>query len=167
MVATRTSTAESDADARRFELAKLEYFHLNKSVESYDPGFLQIKAWSVSLGTGGILFAMGLKTNTQAAFLAVALLALCFWLIEGVWKAFQSCHYRRLRKVEDYLAGREVGPFDVPDLHQSWFVEFRGDRLMPFRKMVYANVFLPHAVVLGAALALAAFGDDFLIPPKP
>lgn len=133
------------------EFLRQEYFHLQESIESFDEKALTIKAWSVTLSMAGIGAAF--TAQMPLLLLLSSGASLLFWIIEGSWKTFQQANYYRVRKIEDFMQGEiPPGEFRLPDITGAWSVGWRAVSL--WRVMAWPHVFLPHAIVVIAGIAL-------------
>lgn len=146
-------------EEQRFDLVKAEYFHLQSAVDSFDGKALTIKAWSVTFSLATI--AAGFVEDAALLALLGGLSAVGFWLVEGLWKAFQDGHYARLGVLEDALQ-RGVLP-DAPAISASWSQQYDGGRRLP-RVLFYRHVLLPHLLVFafGVIAALALGAEDMV-----
>ena len=148
----------SDNDRR--SLAKEEYFYLQGAYERFDSAFFQIKGWSVTLGTAGLLAALNLKANQSLAFLVIGGMSLAFWSMDITWKTFQRAHLPRIEALEAILRSDEPIT-EVPEVRASWksnFDAMRGknpDNDFPGPAKFAPNVMIPPAIILVAAVALA------------
>ena len=143
-------------DHQRQELLQAEYFHLHTSIANFDERALTIKGWSVTVGMAGI--AAALVEKAPVLMLLSALASLLFWLVEGLWKAFQQAHYRRIRQIERYFAGEWPAQkkFHVGHITGSWHYSWSQNKSGTLWRIMVGrpHVYLPHAVVLVAGVAL-------------
>jgi hypothetical protein len=98
--------AEDAVAGRKDDAERLaqEYLQLQKTVEDFDGRSLTIKAWSVTLSTGGLALAAYEKGNVLILFAAAAT-ALGFWIVDWVWKLHQRAFYPRIEAIEAWFAG--------------------------------------------------------------
>jgi len=143
-------------DHQKQELLQTEYFHLHDSIERFDERALTIKGWSVTVGMIGI--AAAFMEKIPALLLLSALASLLFWLIEGLWKAFQQAHYRRIRQIELYLAGEWPAQkkFHAPNITGSWHYSWTHNKSGTLWRILFGrpHVYLPHAVVVAGGVLL-------------
>jgi len=78
---------------------KQEWSLLQNQFDSYEKHSLIIKL--IHLTFVGLLLAMD-KINVS-----IILVALCFWLLDGIWKTFQSRIETRLLKLEDWIKNED------------------------------------------------------------
>lgn len=143
-------------DAQKQQLLQAEYFHLHASIEKFDERALTIKGWSVTVSMAGI--AAAFLEKAAVLLLLAGLAALLFWLIEGLWKAFQHAHYRRIRQIERYFAGAWPAQKKIAVLHitGSWHYSWSTNKSGTLWRILFSrpHVYLPHAVVAFGGLLL-------------
>ena len=93
-------TEASDSTPRR-ELRE-EYFKVVDILQSYDPYFLTIKNWGVTVS--GAAIALSVSQKSSSAFLLVCVLAIGFWTTEVRFKLLQLGHTLRATELERYLS---------------------------------------------------------------
>lgn len=81
-----------------------EYTMLQNQYETFDTRALTIKSWSAPLLAGGL--GIALKDNLLGLALATALVALCLWILEAMWKSFQYSYIGRTELLESYFRER-------------------------------------------------------------
>ena len=79
-----------------------EYFKVVDILQSYDPYFLTIKNWGVTVS--GAALALGVSQKSPSAFLLVCVLAVGFWTTEVRFKLLQLGHTQRATELERYLS---------------------------------------------------------------
>jgi hypothetical protein len=93
---------------------KAEYTILQAQYEAFDARALTIKSWSAPLLAGGI--GLSVKEQSIALILALIVAALCLWLLEAIWKAFQYCYTDRIKLIEAWFRdqhSQEMPPFQI------------------------------------------------------
>ena len=88
-------------DSTRRELLE-EYFKVVDILQSYDPYFLTIKNWGVTVS--GAAIALAVSQKAPSAFLLVCVLAVGFWTTEVRFKLLQLGHTQRAAELERYLS---------------------------------------------------------------
>jgi hypothetical protein len=96
----------ASAKKRREELRE-EYFKLIDILQSYDPYFLSIKNWGVTIIE--VAAAIGITKKAPVVFLPISFIASGFWLTEVRFKLLQFGHLRRGTERERALNGEEQG----------------------------------------------------------
>lgn len=140
-----------------------EYLHLQKTIEDFDARALTIKAWSVSFGF--VAIAGAFATHARVAFLIAAGSALSFWILEILWKLFQTAHYDRGYAIEAHFRGETkiAHPFQ---LSSAWYVAWRRDRLRRIPRIArWPHVALPHAIVCVLGVALYVLAGAGVVKP--
>lgn len=132
-----------------------EYFHLQKTVESFDERALTIKGWSVTVSMFGIGAAY--LQHVPYLLLLSSGSALLFWIIEALWKTFQRAFSLRLEEMERYLNGESTAQeFRYPYISLSWSAHWRS---MSFLQVFFwPHVFLPHLIILLVGIILFFIG---------
>ena len=77
-----------------------EYFKVVDILQSYDPYFLTIKNWGVTVS--GAAIALSVSQKSSSAFLLVCILAVGFWTTEVRFKLLQLGHTLRVGGREPY-----------------------------------------------------------------
>lgn len=144
------------------DLVRQEYFHLQKTVEDFDPRGLTIKGWSVTVSLAG--FAAALTQKQPALLLVASLSAVLFWIIETIWKRFQLAYYYRLRAIESFLSGEIDEGFSAPRITRDWALGFSKTSFLYV--MFWPHIFLPHSVIAVAGLVLWVLDQRFSFLPR-
>lgn len=133
-----------------------EYFHLQKTVESFDERALTIKGWSVTVSMFGIGAAY--LQHVPSLLLLSSASALMFWIIEALWKTFQRAFSLRLEEMEHYLNDKSPQQdFPFPYISLSWSSHWRS---IPFlRVFFWPHVLLPHLIIVLVGPALYYLGQ--------
>jgi uncharacterized membrane protein len=147
---------ETSQERTNVEIAREEYFHLQKTVEDFDGRALTIKAWSVTVSAAAVSAAY---TEHQRILLVVGWFsALMFWIVEGRWKMFQLAYYARIRELENAFAENRI--LVAPRIYAGWIESWKLQRFFPV--CFWPHVCLPHVgIVLGSLVLLvldAIFG---------
>lgn len=93
--------------ATREELLE-EYFKVVGILQSYDPYFLTIKNWGVTVS--GAALALGVTQKSSLLFFIVSVLAAGFWSTEVRFKLLQLGHTQRAMELEHHLADPNALP---------------------------------------------------------
>ncbi len=88
-------------DPRRAQVIA-EYFKVLDILQSYDPYFLTIKTWGVTVS--GAAIAIGISLRSSSVFFLVSLLAVGFWTTEVQFKLLQLGHMQRGLELEGFLS---------------------------------------------------------------
>jgi hypothetical protein len=132
-----------------------EYFHLQKTVETFDERALTIKGWSVTVSMFGIGAAY--LQHVPYLLLLSSGSALLFWIIEALWKTFQRAFSLRLEEMERYLNGEAAEQeFKYPYISLSWSSYWRSVSFM--QVFFWPHVFLPHLIIFLVGLGLFMLG---------
>ena len=129
-----------------------EYLHLQKVIEDFDGRVITIKAWSVSFSLVATLGAFA--THSDRALLVASASAMLFWFIEAYWKRYQFIYYSRVNEIEMYFRGKapSLDPFQIG---ATWDREWERRTFSTVLRMLFwPNVFLPHAAIVIAGIAL-------------
>lgn len=89
--------------AEKNTFLKDEYLQIEQLIVSFDQRAITIKAWSITASMAGL--SAGFISGSHMLILLAGLSSLIFWVIEGLWKQFQSAHYKRCREIEKYFDG--------------------------------------------------------------
>jgi hypothetical protein len=89
-----------------------EYFKVIDILQSYDPYFLSIKNWGVTVSGAAIVLSASHKS--PSAFLLVSILALGFWTTEVHFKLLQIGHTRRAIELERSLSDLDTAESRPP-----------------------------------------------------
>ncbi|ADG08642.1 hypothetical protein B7G68_00595 [Caulobacter segnis] len=134
---------------------RAEYVLIQGQYEAFDQRALSLKALATPLlGTG---LAFGVKEHSVLIVLATAMIAICLWALEAIWKGFQYAYIDRISLLEAWFRGEvaDLKPFQV---FQAWSAAYRtryGRLGATVRLMGAPFVALPYAViVLGALLTI-------------
>lgn len=93
---------------------KAEYSILQTQYEAFDGRALMIKSWSAPLLAGGV--GLGVKDKSIAVIVALIVAAICLWVLEAIWKAFQYCYTDRIKLIEAWFRdqhSQEISPFQI------------------------------------------------------
>jgi hypothetical protein len=92
-----------DADEARFHLLLKELDSIQQGIQAMDNSMFKIKGWSITLAAA----AAGLAANERRPLIAVIgmVTAVCFWLLEGNYKALQRTYIVRDLAIEGALRG--------------------------------------------------------------
>jgi hypothetical protein len=151
-------TEASDSTPRR-ELRE-EYFKVVDILQSYDPYFLTIKNWGVTVS--GAAIALSVSQKSSSAFLLVCVLALGFWTTEVRFKLLQLGHTLRATELERYLSDpdtaaskpqspRVLGAFGEESALNIRHHRWRSVFLWP--QVMFPHVFFVAVGILGFLLA--------------
>ncbi|WP_191555637.1 hypothetical protein [Brevundimonas aurantiaca] len=132
---------------------KAEYILIQGQYEAFDQRALGLKALATPLLGAGI--AVGVKEGSVVILAATIAVAICLWVLEAIWKAFQYCFTDRIQALEAWF--REDGPDDMAPFQifaawgQLWHRHYRSPNAW-LRIMAQPFVCLPYAVIVVAGL---------------
>jgi hypothetical protein len=163
-----TSHVGIDSDLLAVPRSELltEYYKVTDIVQSYDPYFLSIKTWSVTLSAA----AMGVSFSRASAapiLLVAVLLAVSFWLVESRFKILQLNHIARVMALERYLGGNvdKPSPLIFRSFAEAAAVNAKFSR---WRKvMFWPHVAFPHAFFVVIASIAAIWAAAVRLAPGP
>lgn len=131
-----------------------EYKLIYVAYEGFNSHFLTLKGWSVSVALAAIIAVYSEKIGTSGKVIlwVAALSSLPFWVLDTIWKSYQSAYLDRLK----FLEG--LGDCKILQAHElgmitGWQKEHEGFDLMQWVEFAYNSGF-PHAFVLIAGLVL-------------
>ena len=150
-------------EQQKIDFLKEEYFYLQKQCDEYDNRALIIKSWSLTASLAGIV--TGYTENAPSIFLISALCSILFWIIESLWKSFQSVIYKRLRKIEDYFYNKgDLTSLRIPYVTGSWNYNYSKMTWNDRCKIAWRpNVFLPHLIIFIVGLLLYVIQSPHLL----
>jgi len=93
---------------------RAEYTILQTQYEAFDGRALMIKSWSAPLLAGGV--GLGVNNRSVAIIVALIVAAICLWVLEAIWKAFQYCYTDRIKLIEAWFRdqrSQEIPPFQI------------------------------------------------------
>lgn len=144
------------------ESAEKEYYYLQSEIARYDQLSHGIKNWSITIGFA--LLAAGFAQKSPPLFLLASLAAATFWKTEARWKRLQRLHGKRIQEVECFLVGKSseyIGPRvtgslkdQFADYGRKFFSRTFRITKREFKVMLYANVQLPHNMIVLLGLVL-------------
>ena len=148
---------------QRLQFLRDEYLLLQGHYEDFDRRTLTIKGW-VSAGAFAAV-ALGLEKATapgSALWIAIAVMAACFWFLEWRWKTFQVALDPRLLHIEALFRGDRAAAEargEVPFQTFDWFVRaFKAQRLSSLRLAVYGSVMLPYVPIIAFSVWAWLYG---------
>ena len=129
-----------------------EYLKLQDQYEDYDRRALQIKGWLAAASiTGFVLGTDQSKGVSTLTFVAIALMAVCFWYLEATWKTFQYAISERIRVIEKYFQSGENPPFPF-QIYHFWFRAYSKGRRRQIITLWKAGrqpfVHLPYSLII-------------------
>lgn len=90
------------ADEFYTDILKREWELTSANIGRYDPIFITIRSWCVTLVTAVCGFSI---SETQPVFLLLSVLPIMmFWLLDGLYKVYQRRHIIRLRDIEAQIS---------------------------------------------------------------
>lgn len=134
-----------------------EYVMIQGQYEAFDQRALSLKALATPLlGTG---LAFGIDKGSVPIVLATALVALCLWVLEAIWKGFQYAYIERIERLESWFREEkdDLKPFQV---FASWSASYRAryrNSGAVLRLMAAPFVALPYALIFLCALLAAGY----------
>lgn len=132
---------------------KAEYILIQGQYEAFDQRALSLKALAAPLLGAGIV--VGVKEGSVVILGATIAVAICLWVLESIWKAFQYCFTDRIQALEAWF--REDRPDDMAPFQiftawgQLWHRHYRLPKAW-LRIMAQPFVCLPDAVIVVAGL---------------
>jgi hypothetical protein len=142
---------------QRSELLE-EYYKVYSFVQAYDPYFISIKNWGVTVS--GAALAVGLsRENSRPLLVFVVSLALSisFWFTEVVFKNSQLAHLRRVKAIEDAL--KTEASIESPLIAKSYDEgKIENKKAKLWRKvLLWRHVMLPHAIFTSISLGFILY----------
>lgn len=141
-----------------------EYFKLQDIIELFDSRALQIKGWSVTLSLAGLVAAFANKDAAEARMVVILLAvmsAICFWVIEYIWKCHQWSMLARVDAIEAAMRDGtdSIVPFQIATTIRTGWRKVMMQRLP---MLAAPTICLPHLLIVVLGLALAG-----ALPPGP
>jgi len=140
-------------DNTRRELLE-EYFKVVAILQSYDPYFLTIKNWGVTVS--GAAIGLAVSQKVPSAFLLVCVLAAGFWTTEVRFKLLQLGHTQRAKELERHLSDPDpaASPARAPRILGA-FGEQSALNLRSHRwrsVLLWPQVMFPHVVFVAVGI---------------
>jgi uncharacterized protein (DUF1810 family) len=135
---------------------RAEYLLIQNMYEAFDQRALSLKSLATPLLGAGV--AIGVKEQAATILVATALVALCLWFLEGLWKSFQYCLVPRIKTLEAWFRGPESAGTPPFQVYAAWHVSWAGGYsklTRVFRIMLEPFVSLPYAIIVILSLGLA------------
>ena len=88
------------------DLLTQEYFKIVDIISEFDDRLLIIKSWAVTFSL--VMLATALQKRVAALFWVSSLSALCFFLLDGAYKNYQTNYYPQMRNIEIICSGRKA-----------------------------------------------------------
>lgn len=139
---------------------KDEYLLLQKFYEDYDSRVIIFKGWSATIGLAAI--GAGFYQSSYL-WLFAAVISLICWILESIWKSFQSMFGPRMSLIEKAFRDDDFSTISPFQIYTSWFetLKQRGFRIFHFFKI--GIVIFPHAAIILVALVLFILNTYFQI----
>lgn len=132
------------------DLAVREYLHLSGIIESYDGKILTIKSWGVTVSLA--LMGTAAVRHSRMLLLISSLSALCFLVLEALFRLFANAHADRIVLFEQFFRNGGHPPTPL-QIYSGWTQAFSyGD--FPDR-LLSVQTLLPNGLI--CAVALVAF----------
>ncbi len=157
-------------ESELISLLTREYMYLQQTIESFDAKALHIKEWGTGIAVAIIAFSLQLRNRWITSLAAIN--ALCFWIIELIWKLFQWAYMDRVLKIETYFrdldAVKEIAPLQIT---HSWYSQWCGEDFLNMcpltrdtfrifiKKLFDFNVMLPYVIIIALVIALCYFWE--------
>lgn len=133
-----------------------EYFELIRIYEDYQNQVLILKAWSVTVGLTALLAVIASpisNAHKKLGALIAGLIAIPFWWLETMWKAFQKAYELRLRELESCFIQITESCL-MPSIMASWRIGYDNIGFIDFLVLsIKPQVFLPHLILLIAGVS--------------
>jgi hypothetical protein len=140
---------QPDSTEKLREELREEYFKVIDILQNYDPYFLSIKNWGVTVI--GVAATVGLANKAPSVFLLISFIAVGFWFTEVRFKLLQLGHTLRATELEQAL--REIRPSaSSPRILAAFGEESRRNlQIARWRSVLFwPQVMFPHVVFVVA-----------------
>lgn len=88
------------------ELLVQEYFKIVDIISAYDDRILVIKGWGVTFSL--VMLATAFQKKAPSLFWIASLSALCFYILDGTYKNYQTNYYPQMRNIEILCASENA-----------------------------------------------------------
>ena len=136
---------------------KDEYLKVLDIYEDFDKRSLGIKGWSATIAIAAIGGGFQYKISNLWLFAAAA--SLMFWIIEAMWKLFQSRYAARIKEIEETFRNEASDVIFPLQIYTSWAKE-KGDGNLKkkthdyFKQFISPAVLMPHLILVLAGVIL-------------
>jgi hypothetical protein len=139
---------------------KDEYLLLQKFYEDYDSRVVTIKGWSATIGLAAI---GGGFYQSSYPWLFASVVSLICWILESIWKSFQSMFGSRISLIEKAFRDDDFSAISPLQIYTSWFdtLKERGFHIFYFFKS--GIVVFPHAAIVLVGIVLFILNETGLI----
>jgi hypothetical protein len=124
-----------------------EYYKVYSFVQAYDPYFISIKNWGVTVTGAALAVGLSRENNRPLLVFSVALaLSIAFWFTEVLFKNSQLAHLRRVTIIEEGL--RNDSSLESPAIAKSYDEgKAENQKKQKWRGvMFWRHVMLPHVI---------------------
>lgn len=131
---------------QRSELLE-EYYKVYSFVQAYDPYFISIKNWGVTVSGAAIAVGVSRENTRPVLVFGIALaLSIAFWFTEVLFKNSQLAHLRRVKAIEQALKNDSfIGSPLMAESYDEGKVENK--RTKSWKTVfLWRHVMLPHAI---------------------
>lgn len=144
----------SSETAQRYrEDLKAEYLLIQGQYEAFDQRSLALKSVVTPLLGAGLAFGYEKAFLWLIAVTTIA--ALSLWVLETIWKSFQSCLVRRIVALEKWF-GEDDPPTMYPfQIYKAWIESWVYGKQLGVLWRIFRTPFIaiPYVVIVGAGLA--------------
>ncbi len=135
---------------QRDKFLKDEYLLLQGFYEDFDRRALLIKGWSVTVAVAGL--ALGFEKGNPAIWAMAGVVAVMFWVIDGLWRTYQYANRKRIEEIEAHFrSGSENGIVPL-QIFERWWSGYKEQSLV--KVLCYPVVILPHGLVVLVSVSL-------------
>lgn len=127
-----------------------EYYRLSAIIQNYDPYFVSIKTWGVTVS--GLAIGVGFSKGSSEVFVVAFALSIGFWLTEVCFKLLQLGHSGRIEELEREL--QRNNNIASPEIYQAFVKRRKEDmkRIYWLRVMFWPHVMFPHLIFVCLSL---------------
>ena len=138
-------------DNVKISFLKDEYLLLQNFYENFDQRLLTIKGWSATVGIAAI--GVGFY-QSHYLWLFAAGASLAFWILEAIWKSFQSMHAYRISELEEAFRTEQFEKIKPLQIYTSWFHAQKKYGLGILSHFLQLIVSFPHAITFWIGIVL-------------
>ncbi|SFA49810.1 hypothetical protein SAMN04487972_10713 [Paracoccus halophilus] len=131
-----------------------EYNLIYGAYEDFNGHFITLKSWSVSVALAAIIavYSEKLGASGRVILWVAALAAIPFWVLDTIWKSYQSAYLDRLRTLEGFGNCKNLEGYALGSI-SSWQDAHNEFGLLDWLGFAINSAF-PHAFVLIVGLIL-------------
>lgn len=154
----------SDVFQYGFDLLKQEIDNLQTGIYSYDKILFTIKGWAITIFAGFVSFAV--QRAEPALLIFASIVAILFWILDGLFKSIQRVYIRRYNQIEEYLRSerfvdalnaQSFGDMDFPKIGASFRVGTKQKYFDVIKAMFLLHTALLYISMLGIIAMLGWF----------